>query len=249
MNTKKPINICIIGANGLIGCQLVMQFIAADYNIIACDVSFNNLQKLSLDANLQNKLSYIKTNVIDEENVKELFYLKPEIKHIINLCYPKNQAYGNKLEDVSANNFSENVSMNLTAYFNILKHGCIHFKKTNSGSIINFSSIYGVIAPKFEIYDDTSMTMPIEYAPIKSGIIHMSMYFAKYYLKNQIRINCISPGGVLNAQDQKFLREYNKHTNGNGMLDPSDFFKACEFLLFNETITGQNLIIDNGFSL
>ena len=72
------------------------------------------------------------------------------------------------------------------------------------------------------------MTMPIEYAPIKSGIIHMSMYFAKYYLKNQIRINCISPGGVLNAQDQKFLREYNKHTNGNGMLDPSDFFKACE---------------------
>ena len=60
-----------------------MQFIAADYNIIACDVSFNNLQKLSLDANLQNKLSYIKTNVIDEENVKELFYLKPEIKHII----------------------------------------------------------------------------------------------------------------------------------------------------------------------
>ena len=61
----------------------------------------------------------------------------------------------------------------------IAKGGC---------SIVNFGSIYGIMPPRFDIYDNTCMTMPVEYAAIKAGIIHMSKYFAKYYLKKMLTI-------------------------------------------------------------
>ena len=62
------------------------------------------------------------------------------------------------------------------------------------GNIINLSSIYGSFIPRFEIYEGTSMTTPIEYVAIKSGIESMSKYFAKTYIKSKLRINCVAPG-------------------------------------------------------
>ena len=49
--------------------------------------------------------------------------------------------------------------------------------KIMSGNIINMSSIYGAIAPRFAIYTGTNMTMPVEYAAVKSAIIHLTRYF------------------------------------------------------------------------
>lgn len=116
-------------------------------------------------------------------------------------------------------------------------------------SLVNFSSVYGIMPPHFEVYDDTQMTMPVEYSAIKSAIIHMSSYFAKYYLKNDIRINCVSPGGIFDDQDQTFIKNYCKHTNNSGLLMSDELNEICGFLLNSNNIAGQNLIVDNGFSL
>lgn len=107
------------------------------------------------------------------------------------------------------------------------------------------------MAPKFEVYENTSMTMPVEYAAIKSAILHMSKYTVKFVKDSKFRINSVSPGGIFDSQPDDFLTAYKKNTNGAGMLDVNDVLGAVTFLLSDNSkfITGQNIIVDDGFSL
>jgi NAD(P)-dependent dehydrogenase (short-subunit alcohol dehydrogenase family) len=126
-----------------------------------------------------------------------------------------------------------------------------YFAKQESGAIVNMSSIYGVMAPRFEIYANTPMTMPVEYAAIKSGVVHLTRYFAQYYKKSGVRVNAISPGGVEDGQAPSFLAAYAQFCGTKGMLNADDLTGGLMFLLSDNArfITGQNLVIDDGFSL
>ena len=96
----------------------------------------------------------------------------------MNSAYPRNANYGRKFEDVTYEDFCENIDMGIGGCF-LLSQQLVHiFKKQRYGNIINIASIYGVIPPRFEIYEGTEMTMPIEYAAIKAAIIHLTKYFA-----------------------------------------------------------------------
>ena len=117
--------------------------------------------------------------------------------------------------------------------------------------MVNMASVYGLIAPRFELYNGTSMTMPVEYAAIKSGVIQLTRYFAQYFKADNIRVNCLSPGGILDKQPQAFLDAYGEFCGAKGMLDPDDLTGALLFLLSDASkhMTGQNLPVDDGFSL
>ena len=117
--------------------------------------------------------------------------------------------------------------------------------------MINMSSIYGVMAPRFEVYQGTPMTMPVEYAAIKSGLLHLTRYFAQYLKGSNIRVNALSPGGILDRQPEAFLARYRALCADKGMLNPSDLAGSLVFLLsdLSRHVDGQNLIVDDGFSL
>jgi NAD(P)-dependent dehydrogenase (short-subunit alcohol dehydrogenase family) len=95
------------------------------------------------------------------------------------------------------------------------------------------------------------MTMPAAYAAIKGGINNFTRYLASYFGKYQIRINTISPGGILDNQSQIFIDNYKKKVPMNRMGEPKDIVSAVYFLLSDEAsyITGHNLIIDGGWSI
>jgi len=139
----------------------------------------------------------------------------------------------------------------LGGYFLVAQQFGLLFREQGEGNIINMGSIYGVMAPRFDIYEGTPMTMPVEYAAIKSAVIHLTQYLAQYFKGNGVRVNCISPGGILDNQPEAFLQKYNAHCSGKGMLDPQDINGSLLFLLpdASKYITGQNLIVDDGFSL
>ena len=244
--------ICIAGANGLIGRTLVNYFVNLNFRVVACDLKFDDMFQY-IENKSESKMDLItsvKTNLLSEVEVEKIFtILNTKVTHLVNCCYPRNKNYGRDLLSVKSSDFNENVSMNLSAYFIIMKSAAEFFSKNGGGSIVNFSSIYGEIAPKFNIYEGTEMTMPVEYAPVKAGIQHMSKYFAKYFLKFDVNINSILPGGVFANQDSKFIENYERNTNSFGMLEAEELCEAVEFLLFARNITGQNLIIDNGFTL
>lgn len=170
---------------------------------------------------------------------------------VVNSAYPRNRHYGRKLEVVTYEDFCENTNLHLGGYFLVSQRFGLCFRAQGSGNIVNMSSIYGAMPPRFEVYAGTAMTMPVEYAAIKSAVIQLTRYFAQYFKGTGVRVNCLSPGGILDKQPDSFLREYNAHCNGKGMLEPGDVADVLVFLLSDASkfITGQNIIVDDGYSL
>ena len=95
------------------------------------------------------------------------------------------------------------------------------------------------------------MSSPIEYGAIKSGIISVTKYLAKFVRNTEIRVNCVSPGGILDNQPAKFLKAYKASCNTKGMLSPNDISKTIIFLCSHQSkyINGQNIVVDDGWSL
>lgn len=173
------------------------------------------------------------------------------IDAVVNNAYPRNARYGRKLEEVTYDDFCDNVGMHVGGYFLVAQQFAAFFRQQGHGNIINMSSIYGVIAPRFDVYQGTPMTMPVEYAVIKSGVLHLTRYLAQYLKGSGIRVNAISPGGIFDHQPAAFLDKYNALSASKGMLDKSDVVGTLLFLLSDAStyINGQNITVDDGFSL
>jgi NAD(P)-dependent dehydrogenase (short-subunit alcohol dehydrogenase family) len=182
------------------------------------------------------------------ENIKSKY---KKIDAIVNNAYPRNKNFGKHFFEVDYVDFCENVSTNLGGYFLVSQQFAQFFQKQGYGNIVNISSIYGVIPPRFEIYKGTKMSNPVEYAVIKSGLIHLTKYMSKYLKGKNIRVNTISPGGIFDNQPEPFLSNYKAYCMNKGMLNISDITGTLLFLLsdMSSFINGQNIIVDDGFSL
>lgn len=194
-------------------------------------------------------------DITDKNSVTQLIARLSErhghIDALVNNAYPRNRNYGRKLEDVAYDDFCENVGLHLGGYFLMAQQFGLLFREKGGGNIVNMASIYGAMAPRFEIYDGTPMTMPVEYSAIKAGVIQLTRYFAKYFMHSGVRVNTLSPGGIIDGQPEKFVNSYNSHCGAKGMLDTSDVVGCLLFLLSDAAhcVNGQNLIVDDGFSL
>ena len=95
------------------------------------------------------------------------------------------------------------------------------------------------------------MTTPVEYAAIKSGLIHLSKYMAKYFKGKNIRVNTISLGGIEDKPPEPFLNAYKEFCLNKGMLNAKDISGTVLYLLsdLSEFVNGQNIIVDDGFTL
>jgi NAD(P)-dependent dehydrogenase (short-subunit alcohol dehydrogenase family) len=212
---------------------------------------FNDLkQKLN-----SNKIEFIPFDISSESSIKKgfeiLFESHPRIDAVVNTSYPRNKNFGNDLLKVNIKDFNENINLHLGGYFLTSQIAIKHFLKQGNGNLINIASIYGVIAPKFEIYQSTQLNMPVEYSVIKSGIIHLTKYLSKYLKGKNIRVNCISPGGIINNHSDIFKENYGRYTLNKGMLHASDLSGTLIYLLsgMGKFVNGQNIIVDDGFTL
>jgi len=243
--------IVIIGGAGLLGREFVKITLRKQANVVVidnCTKNYWHKLKISGVYFLSSDITSVKSvNASIEKIVNKL----GGIDALVNTAYPKNQNLGRHFFDVDINDFNENVLMHLGGYFLTNQLFAKYFKKQGHGNIINIASIYGVIPPKFDIYKGTKMTTPVEYALIKAGIIHLTKYMAKYLQGSNIRVNSISPGGILNKQPKNFINNYKNESLNKGMLSKSDINGTVVFLLSNESlyINGQNIIVDDGFSL
>lgn len=201
------------------------------------------------------KATFLPLDITSGESVRELIRETVarfgRIDALVNNAYPRNANYGRDLEQVTPDDFNENIGLHLGGYFLTMQQLSLFFRNQGYGTVINIASVYGIVPPRFGIYEHTGFTMPVEYAAIKSAIIHLTRYFAAYYKGKNIRFNCISPGGVYNNHEEGFRIEYSKHTLNKGMLDPSDLTGTLVFLLSEQStyINGQNIIVDDGFTL
>lgn len=250
--------VIITGGAGLLGKEFVKTVVKyGGIGIIAdIDESIGKKFLKRIKNELKSeKIEFIKLDITSKDSIlKVISFCRNKygkIDALVNSAYPRNKNYGRKFEDVTYEDFCENVNKHLSGYFLASQQFAEYFKTQGYGNIINIASIYGVIAPRFEIYKNTNMTMPVEYAAIKSAIVYLTKYIAKYYKGYNIRVNCISPGGILNNQTEQFIEKYNNLSLTKGMLDKQDICGTLIFLLtdMSKYINGQNIIVDDGLTL
>lgn len=246
--------VVITGGAGLLGkefCQAIAAngaiAVMAEYDLSVAEKVCNALRN--------SHIVPAQVDITNKDSVAALITTISEkygkIDALVNSAYPRNKNFGKHFFDVEYEDFCENLGMNLGGYFLTSQLFAKYFYKQGYGNIINLASIYGVIAPRFQIYDNTPMTSAVEYAAIKSGLIHLTKYMAKYFKGKHIRVNTISLGGIEDRQPEPFLKAYKEFCLNKGMLDAKDVSGTVLFLLsdLSEYVNGQNIVVDDGFTL
>jgi len=251
--------VLLTGACGVLGREFSKSLLDQGARVVLADINEEALLSMKQELIISYDSTLVYTAVIDitDENIITTFLRDfhnnhGEITTLVNNAYPRNKNYGKHFFEVKYDDFCENIGLNLGGYFLMSqKYSEYIYNNQLIGNIVNISSVYGVIAPKFEIYKNTTMTMPVEYSVIKSGLIHLTKYMAKYFKGKSIRVNSLSPGGIFDNQEPAFVEKYNTHTTSKGMLDASDLSGALIFLVSDESryVNGQNIIVDDGFTL
>lgn len=117
-----------------------------------------------------------------------------------------------------------------------------------SGSIINISSMYGLVSPDQRIYKN--FIKPFSYTVTKSGVFGLTKYLATYWGMKGVRVNTLTPGGVLGAQDPEFIAKYAAKTPLGRMARKDEYCGAILFLASDASsyMTGSNLVMDGGWT-
>jgi NAD(P)-dependent dehydrogenase (short-subunit alcohol dehydrogenase family) len=120
------------------------------------------------------------------------------------------------------------------------------------GSVINIGSIYGIVGPTFEVYDETPMTSPAFYSYDKAGMIGFTRYLAAALGPAGVRVNCLCPGGLRSeGQPEAFVREYVARTPLRRMASVDDVTGPLVFLASEAAayVTGTVLPVDGGWTV
>ena len=236
--------VAVTGGNGQLGKEFILSIENSGGTAINLDIN-NPSKKLT-----ENK---ILCDITDEESIHsaldQIIEEYGQLDGLVNNAYPRTADWGVKYEKIPLDSWKKNVDFQLNSY-----HSCcqiaISKMEEKGGSIINVSSIYGIVGPDFSVYDGTEMTMPAAYSAIKGGLINYTKYLASYYGGKNIRVNCMSPGGVFNQQPESFVTKYAEKVPMGRMANPSDLGPSIVFLLSDGAsyITGHNLVVDGGWT-
>jgi NAD(P)-dependent dehydrogenase (short-subunit alcohol dehydrogenase family) len=123
------------------------------------------------------------------------------------------------------------------------------------GSIVNVSSVYGLLSPVQDLYAfrrdrGETFVKPVAYSVSKSAILNLTRYLATYWAKAGVRVNTLTLAGVWNDQPTEFLEAYAARVPMGRMLDASEALGAVVFLASDASsyVTGANVVVDGGWS-
>lgn len=236
--------IIVTGGSGLIGKAIVNHCKKYGATVINVDVNCeNDISKgeLKCDVTTTDGVDYL---------IKEVTNRYNRIDGLVNNAYPRTSDWGMKFEDIPFESWQKNVDMQMNSVFLLSQKVLEVMKNQKSGSIVNVASIYGVVGNDFTIYEGYGGTSPAAYSAIKGGIINFSRYLASYFGKDNIRVNCVSPGGIIDKQNPSFIKNYEKKSPLKRMGKPEEIAPAVSFLLSDSAsfITGHNLMVDGGWT-
>lgn len=123
------------------------------------------------------------------------------------------------------------------------------------GSIIQTSSLYGIVGPDFRIYEGSdymggAITTPAVYAASKGAVVQLTRYLATYWGGKGIRVNTLVPGGIESGQNETFQQNYAARVPLGRMADVDEMVGAVIYLASDASsyVTGQMLIVDGGWT-
>lgn len=244
----------ITGGAGRIGQSLAIQLVKKKENVLIGDFDKKKLLKIKKIINSEY-LEIFHSDLTKIKNIDKFIKFGVakfgKISSAVHCSYPRSKGWGTTFENLKEKYLNEDLSKQLGGTILFSQRILKYFLKQKKGNLILISSIQGLQPPKFEHYKNLTMTSPIEYSSIKAGIISATKYLSKYIKKKNIRVNCVSPGGIEDNQPQLFKKRYKLSCNSKGLLHSKDIAELINFLLSDKSqyINGQNIVIDDGWSL
>lgn len=141
------------------------------------------------------------------------------------------------------------LEVNLTSVF-VLTQACVPaLAASGHGSVVTVGSTYGLVGPDWRIYAGTEMGNAAGYAASKGGVIQLTRWLATTLAPN-IRVNCLTPGGIERGQPTSFVEAYAERTPLRRMATEEDYKGAVAYLAsdLSRYVTGHNLIVDGGWT-
>ena len=141
------------------------------------------------------------------------------------------------------------LQVNVTAAFVLAQEARDSLAASKRGSIIFFSSIYGMVGPDMSLYEGTEMSNPIGYGASKGALLQLTRYLSSLFAP-AVRVNAISPGGVWRGQPESFRARYQSRTLLKRMAAEEDLKGAVAYLAgdMSSYVTGHNLVVDGGWT-
>jgi NAD(P)-dependent dehydrogenase (short-subunit alcohol dehydrogenase family) len=245
MNSRLKNKVIVItGGNGLLGKAIIKRLISEGAFCINFEINHET----------NEDLSNVYCDITDSTSIDKAIGLVLEkyekIDGLVNNAYPRTKDWGNKFEDIAFESWKQNIDWQLNSYFYLTQKVASQMASQKVGSIINMASIYGVVGADFNVYEGTTMTMPAAYSAIKGALVNFTRYVASYFGPQQVRVNTISPGGIFDNQNEIFVNNYCKKVPMRRLGTPEDIAPTVAFLLSDDSqyITGQNLIVDGGWT-
>ncbi|TAN01336.1 MAG: SDR family oxidoreductase [Chitinophagaceae bacterium] len=197
-----------------------------------------NVHALQVDQGVHASVISLKNNIITQFGRLDVFV---------------NNAVSRPMKDYNApiGDFAKSMETNATGMMDILREMIDLIEKSGGGSIINIASMMGMFGPDLSNYEGTNMGNPApDYFFHNAGLINLTRYLARIYAGKNIRVNCISPGGLFNHQPERFLENYCKKVPLRRMANNDDI-KGLIVLLASkagEYINGENILMDGGLN-
>lgn len=259
-------NIIVAGGAGQIGFSFVEILLDAGANIIIADIDVEMAQEKIKQSKIAKKhakqLFVYPLDVSDMSQVDDFYN---EISQKFNSLYGLINVFhfkGNTRKlDTDSNFFAAFDSypeeawdavhdINLKGSFLMSQKALPLMEKNNEGVIVNISSTYGIVSANKSIYGDSGINSPVAYATSKAALINLTRYMATHLADKNIRVNCLSPGGVYNNQSEEFIKNYTEKTPLGRMATADDYQGAILFLMSpaSRYMTGANLVVDGGWT-
>ncbi len=253
----------VTGALGLLGKQHCLALSESGATVIVCDLNENACNDFAFS--LEGDSLGVGTDITSLDSIKELRdrvidkYKKIDIlvnNAAINDMFenPSAAAELSKFENYPLELWEKSLKVNITGTFLCSQVIGSQMAENGSGSIINIASTYGIVAPDQSLYkkDDGSQEFykSPAYPATKGAVISFTRFLAAYWGGKGVRVNCLSPGGVENKQEDYFIKNYSNRTPLGRMAAPSDYKGAIVFLSSDASsyMTGANLIVDGGWT-
>lgn len=256
--------IAIIGSTGILGSRYVKFLAHQNAKVIAGDIDYEKLKILAAEVKESgHEVFPLHIDNCDESsiigfytNIIEKF---GKIDVVINNAQVKPVGFYAPFEKYTKETLNAVVDGNLLGVTISCREACKIFLDQGYGVIINVASIYGVVAADQRLYDcvtniympEERFSSPVSYAISKAGVVQLTKYLAAYYREQNIRVNCLTPGGVYDNHDERFNKQYSYRTLLGRMADKDEYNASILFLSSHASsyLTGFNLVIDGGWSV
>lgn len=243
--------ILLTGGTGKIGSILVKSLINDGHEVVFTTTDSSKALRLVEEVkHNKEKLHFIVSKFIDESSSDSITSNLPfDIDVIIHNARSVDSLKINKMGLLTMGQFQEEYFM--AVIFPYILTNKILEKSKELKDIIMVSSMYGVVAPNPNLYENFEMQSPINYGISKAAQIHLTKELAVRLAPKNIKVNCISFGGIEGRVDNTFKSKYSALNPMGRMLNEKDIYPPFQFIINNPhlAINGENIKIDGGWTI